>query len=334
MSEIAESWYSISPAGTVAIGNLTPVGQNSGQVDCRWPPNGHQLAACLNLPTDCTLWGPFWYLSDPGRIYVTLPLPVYELQRSPQQKQKQQIPPEIFRMEWEGDRWQVQTQHRDDQIEVVGGRYLISGTTLQQLWRDGSRKQPDLREFPWQKLTLSHNSRQDFQVKEEGGFFAEKTTLMDPGWSILVKIIGNYDLQERLPEAPWSFLGAGSTPVSIKPQTIDAPWLDGKSQSFQGTGAVLLTGALWVQSRNCLSIPYPDNVAIKGYAAEVGIPWQSWKKGKNRPTASLTPGEWMTPAGAVYLWEEQAPLETSAPLPDQYNRHCIGYGHLWLFEEK
>ena len=330
MSEIQESWYSISPAGTVAIGNLTPVGQNSGQVDCRWPPNGHQLAACLNLPTDCTLWGPFW--CHRGNLYVTLPLPVYCIDSSPQ------MPSEIFRMVWSEGRWQVQPQHQNAAIEIIGGRYLILGNSLQQLWKVGRLNNPAsnpfLCELPWQKLTLSHNSRQDFQVKEEGGFFAEKTTLMEPGWSILVKIIGNYDLQSRLPEAPWSFLGAGGTPVSIQPQKINAPWLEGKSPSFQGSGAVLLTGALWVQEGNCLSIPYPDQVAIQGYAAEVGLPWQSWKKVKNRPTASLTPGEWMTPAGAVYLWEGEAPLETSAPLPDQYNRHCLGYGHLWLFEEK
>ncbi|MBK4732284.1 hypothetical protein JJD41_20790 [Oxynema sp. CENA135] len=341
MSELEQSWYSISPAGTVAIGNLTPVGQNSGQVDCRWPPNGHQLAACLNLPTDCTLCGPFWYLSNPGTIYVILPLPVYELERSPQKKKKQKIPPEIFRMVWEDNRWQVQSQHRDASIEVVGGRYLISGITLKQLWRDGSRKEPDLQEFPWQKLTLSHNSREEFQVKDEGGFFAEKTTLMDPGWSILVKIIGNYDWQKRLPNPPWSCIGAGATPVSIKredEEDLTVDWLEGKAESFQGTGAVLLTGALWYEEENFLSVPYPPQVPIAGYAAEVGIPWQSWKSVRDRHNPErkvqvLTPGEWLTPAGAVYLWEGEAPLETSAPLPDRYHRHCLGYGHLWLFEE-
>lgn len=326
MSEKPASWYSISPAGTLAIGNLTPVGQNSGQVDCRWPPNGHQLAACLNLPTDCQLWGPFWYFR--GKIYVTLPLPVYRLESL------EEIPTEIFRMVWRDDRWQVQPQHQKASIEVVGGRYLISGTTLKQLWREGSRKKPALQELPWEKLTLSHNSREDFQVKDEGGFFAERTVLMAPGWSILVKIIGKYNLLERLPEAPWSFLGAGATPVSIKQEDeedIDTSWLEGKQESFQGTGAVLLVGALWHQ--NSLSVPCPQ-VPIKAYAAEVGIPWQSWKKVKDRSTASLTPGEWMTPAGAVYLWEGEAPLATSEPLPDKYHRDAIGYGHLWLFEEK
>jgi len=335
MSELEQSWYSISPAGTVAIGNLTPVGQNSGQVDCRWPPNGHQLAACLNLSTDCTLWGPFWYFRR--TVYVTLPLPVYRLESS------QKMPPEIFRMVWEGDRWQVQSQHRDASIEVVGGRYLIPGNSLKQLWKAGRLTNPEnnplLCELPWQKLTLSHNSREDFQVKDEGGFFAEKTTLMDPGWSMVVKIIGNYDWQQRLPDPPWSCIGAGGTPVSVKPEKISASWLEGKAESFQGTGAVLLTGALWYEEENFLSVPYPPQVPIAGYAAEVGIPWQSWKSVRDRHNPErkvqvLTPGEWLTPAGAVYLWEGEAPLETSAPLPDRHHRHCLGYGHLWLFEEK
>lgn len=51
---------------------------------------------------------------------------------------------------------------------------------------------------------------------------------------------------------------------------------------------------------------------------------------------ALVPGEWMTPAGAVYLWEDTAPIQQSGPYRDPLNpmkRDVLGYGHLWLFEE-
>lgn len=74
------NWLTLTPAGPLSLGNLTPVGQNSGQVGCRWPPNGHQLAACLGLPSSARLWGPFWHsLASPKSFYVPLPLPVYAL---------------------------------------------------------------------------------------------------------------------------------------------------------------------------------------------------------------------------------------------------------------
>ncbi|MFB2976534.1 type III-B CRISPR module-associated Cmr3 family protein [Microseira sp. BLCC-F43] len=327
-------WYTIAPAGAIAIGNLTPVGQNSGQVGCRWPPNGHQLAACLNLPKDCQLWGPFWYS---GReMYVTLPLPVYCLE-----SKTLELPQEIFRMQWRDEQWQVRPEHQAQAIELIGGRYLIAGKTLKQLWQQGQMKnsQLQLQELPWQTLTLSHNSREDYQVKDEGGFFAEMTTLIKPGWSILVKVIGEYekdkpDDQKNKPK--WSFLGAGATPVLISPVRVIDSWLT--AECSNSTGAVLLTGALWQQGHRKVSCPVPS-VPIKAYAAETGIPWQSWKKVKhhddsNRRVQVLTPGEWMTPAGAVYLWEGTAPLKQSEPLPDSHHRHVLGYGHLWLFEDK
>lgn len=316
-------WYSITPAGTVAIGNLTPVGQNSGQVGCRWPPNGHHLAACLNLPSHCQLLGPFWYS---GRdIYLTLPLPVYRLESA------DELPQEIFRFQWRDGQWQVHPEHLGKKIEIVGGRYLIRGSDLTFFWKQGKKDKPALQPLPWSTLTLSHNSREDFQVKDEGGFFAEMTTLMNPGWSILVKVIGESKRD------PWSFLGAGATPVAIAPvERINADWLE--APCANATGAVLLTGALWQKGNLKVSIPHPS-FAIKAYAAEMGIPWQSWKKVKDRHNPQkrvqvLTPGEWMTPAGAVYLWEGAAPVQRSGPVADPYNRHALGYGHLWLFEDK
>ncbi|WP_414582400.1 hypothetical protein [Scytonema sp. PCC 10023] len=318
-------WYAITPAGTVAIGNLTPIGQNSGQVGCRWPPNGHQLAACLSLPKDCQLWGPFWYF---GRdIYVTLPLLVYRLV-SPEP-----IPKEIFRIQWRDEQWRVRPEHQGKEIEIVGGRYLIRGNSLKTFWKTGQLRDAPLQEPPWKTLTLSHNSREDFQVKDEGGFFAEMTTLMNPGWSILVKVIGNY----TPPDSNWSFLGAGGTPVVITPVRVMDSWLEAECPN--ATGAILLTAALWQKGNDKVSIPYPPpHEGIKAYAAETGVPWQSWKRVRDRHDQEkrvqvLTPGEWMTPAGAVYLWEGVAPLQKSAPLPDNFNRHVLGYGHLWLFED-
>jgi len=320
-------WYTITPAGAVAIGNLTPVGQNSGQVGCRWPPNGHHLAACLKLPRDCQLWGPFWYWEENQSIYVTLPLPVYSLVSS------DKIPKQIFRMQWHNEQWQVRTEHQGEEIEIVGTRYLISGSQLKVFWKSGQLtvKNAELKEPPWTTLTLSQNSREDFRVKDEGGFFAEMTTIMNSGWSILVKVIGNYT-----PTSKWGVLGAGGTPVVITPnQRISDEWLD--PQCPNPSGAILLTAALWQKGSDKVSIPCPP-FSIQGYAADMGVPWQSWKRVRDRRNPDqwvqvLTPGEWITPAGAVYLWNGTSPLQKSAPLPDIFNRHVLGYGHLWLFED-
>lgn len=323
-------WYSITPAGTVAIGNLTPVGQNSGQVGCRWPPNGHHLAACLKLPSNCQILGPFWYKGE-GNIYVTLPLPVYRLESN-----TEELPQEIFRLQWRDGQWQKRSEHQEQEIEIIGGRYLIGGNTLKAFWQAGKLKDPQLQNFPWETLTLSHNSREDYQVKDEGGFFAEMTTLMSPGWSILVKVMGDC----KLDKWKWGFLGAGGTPVAIAPVEIKDNWLT--ADCANPTGAILLTGALWQQGDRKVSCPVPP-FPIKAYAADTGVPWQSRKKVKHRdekdnPDAEkrvevFTPGEWMTPAGAVYLWEGTPPLSKSEPLLDAYHRHVLGYGHLWLFEE-
>lgn len=319
-------WYSITPSGAVAIGNLTPVGQNSGQVGCRWPPNGHHLAACLNLPKDCQLWGPFYYFER--NVYLTLPLPVYSLVSS------ESIPKDIFRMQWQEDKqWQVRPEHEGKEIEIIGGRYLIDGVSLKTFWKEGKCENVELKKLPWDTITLSQNSRENFQVKDEGGFFAEMTTLMLPGWSILVKIIGNYTLTSQ-----WGLLGAGKTPVVITPvPRVADKWLEAECPN--PTGAILLTAALWQNGTNKTSIPFPfPQESIKAYAAEMGIPWQSWKRVRNRHDNNdwvqvLTPGEWITPAGAVYLWNGVAPLQQSGPLPDKFNRHVLGYGHLWLFED-
>ncbi len=318
-------WYSITPAGPVAIGNLTPVGLNSGQVGCRWPPNGHHLAACLNLPKDCQLWGPFWYSGQD--IYVPLPQPVYTLDTK-----REHIPPQnIYRLQWHEQHWQVQPEHRDKEIEMVGGRYLIPGNSLKHFWKAGKSTSPSLQQLPWSTLTLSHNSREDFQVKDEGGFFAEMTTLMHAGWSILVKAIGEYT------PPTWSILGAGGTPVAIAPVRRNWDWLEAECPN--ATGAVLLTGALWQKQQLKRSVPYPSG-AIQAYAADTGVPWQSWKKVRDRhqpeqQVSVLTPGEWLTPAGAVYLWDRvaPAPVQKSGPFPDSYQRYVLGYGHLWLFED-
>ncbi len=99
---------------------------------------------------------------------------------------------------------------------------------------------------------------------------------------------------------------------------------------------------MWQKGRLPVSLPYPD-CKVKAYAAEEAIPWQSWKKvpprkkssgsndsSNNKKVKVLTPGEWLTPAGAVYLWQD-APIQQSGPLPDDYHRDALGYGHLWLF---
>ena len=99
-------WYSIFPSGPITLGNLTPVGQNSGQVGCRWPPNGHHLAACLDLPTHCQLWGPFWY-KDP-KLYVILPQTVYTLNVD---RQAEAVPNSLYRCCWENQQWQILPEH-------------------------------------------------------------------------------------------------------------------------------------------------------------------------------------------------------------------------------
>ena len=186
-------------------------------------------------------------------------------------------------------------------------------------------------------------------------------TLMQPGWSILVKIIGDY-----IPPRS-GCLGAGATPVAINPlPKIRDKWLN--SAPEQPQGAVLLTGALWRKEPKLdpepkidpeskldpkpkldpVSVPCPtfsNGSRVVAYAAEAGIPWQSWKNVKHRHNKQkeisvLTPGEWLTPAGAVYLWGENSPVSKSEPLrnPDKapdylkrFNHWALGYGHLWLF---
>ncbi|MGY2779716.1 hypothetical protein ACVW0B_001623 [Thermostichus sp. MS-CIW-23] len=323
MPEAAVNWLTLTPAGPLSLGNLTPVGQNSGQVGCRWPPNGHQLAACLGLPSSARLWGPFWHsLASPRSFYVPLPLPVYALDEGKDKLER------VFRLQEVGGYWQPRSEHERKPIQVVGGSRLISGVGLRSLWRDGTVEGRELVELPWRTLTLSHNSRQDYQVREEGGFFAEMTTLMDPGWSILVGILGEYEPPR------WGTLGAGGMPVAIQPvKLIGWEWLGEECKG--ATGGVLLTGALW--SKQTYSVPCPEGV--RAYAAETGVPWQSWKKVKDRKdpgrrVAVLTPGEWLTPAGAVYLWQEGSPIQKSGPMPDPFHRDALGYGHIWLFRDE
>ncbi|MCT7965102.1 hypothetical protein NG799_01985 [Laspinema sp. D1] len=364
-------WYSITPTGPVTIGNLTPVGQNSGQVGCRWPPNGHQLAACLDLPKPiknsqgeqqsigCQLWGPFWYNGE--ELYVVLPLPVYVTPSL----EPNEVPEEIFRCQW-GDRreigsehqptandetaremtrgrWEIRSEHQssdDDEttaeIEMIGGRFLIGGETLVDFWNRGHVESAGLQKFPWKELTLSHNSREEFQVKDENGFFAEMTTLLEPGWSILVKVIDEENCYDK-PESWWSVLGAGGTPVLItrlEEGLIEETWLSQNCPN--ATGAVLLTGALWPKANEKISLPYPQTggTTLKGYAAETGIPWQSRSQRKTRRALALTPGEWMTPAGAVYLWDGPAPAQQSGPFSPAFKFDALGYGHLWLFDNQ
>lgn len=339
-------WYTITPTGPIALGNLTPVGQNSGMVGCRWPPNGHQLAACLELPNPnaegkggAQLQGPFWYNGqDP---YVALPLPVYTTEENFAKRLGQETIP-IHCMEWQ-DRWTVQARHQNlpsKSIEIIGGQCLIGGNSLQRLWQHRELKadRASLKHFPWKTLTLSHNTRQNYQVVDEGGFFAEQTTLIDPGWSILVRILQDDNSNYAPPQA--SYLGAGATPVVISELSrMKSEWLDRECSEPQG--AVLLTGAIWNSSDRPQpyrheSFPYPP-VSLKGYAAEQGQPWQSWKKIRDRQNPNnkvkvLTPGQWLTPAGAVYLWDGDPPIQQSQPFPNQhFHLEALGYGHLWLF---
>lgn len=203
MPENTVNWLTLTPAGPLSLGNLTPVGQNSGQVGCRWPPNGHQLAACLGLPSSAQLWGPFWHsLALPQSFYVPLPLPVYALDEGRDEVTQ------VFRLREVGGYWQSRPEHEGQPIEVVGGSLLISAVGLRRLWREGTVPGDELVQLPWRTLTLSHNSRHDYQVREEGGFFAEMTTLMEPGWSILVGVLGDYeppqsnDTARRPPPSP------------------------------------------------------------------------------------------------------------------------------------
>lgn len=323
------TWFSITPSAPITIGNLTPVGQNSGQVGCRFPPNGHHLAGCLNLPTNCQLWGPFWWKFP--SLYVVLPQTIYTVDVD---RGTLALPDNFYRMQWVSGQWQVQPQHQEQPIELIGGRYLIEANTLKSFWHQGHwNSNQDLALLPWTHLTLSHNSREDYQVKDEGGFFAEMTTLLDPEWAIVVKIKGDYT------PPVWSSLGAGGTPVVIQSERRGQryDWLGGPVDNTTGdsTGGILLTGALWQQGTQKSSIPYP-NLPIKAYAADLPIPWQSWTKVKtrhhpNQKMQVLTPGEWLTPAGAVYLWEDKSSLFQSGPLSDVYHRDALGYGHLWLF---
>ena len=344
-------WYSIVPAGAVAIGNLTPVGQNSGQVGCRWPPNGHQLAACLQLPKNCQLWGPFWHWSSrPNEIYLTLPQTTYYLET--ERPNLERLPSRIFRSQWQEGRWQVKPNLAHQNPINAGGEFLLRGTYFSGFWQRKELRDPPLIPVSqvWQTLNLSHNRRQNYRVVDEGGFFAEMVTFMQPGWSILVKIIGNYTPPQS------GCLGAGATPVAINPvPRIRDKWLD--SASEQPQGAVLLTGALWrakpkldpkKPKLNPVSVPYPtfsNGSRVVAYAAEAGVPWQSWKSVEHRHSdrkqiSVLTPGEWLTPAGAVYLWGANNPVTKSEPLknpdnaPDylkRFNHWALGYGHLWLF---
>lgn len=317
-------WYTIHPSAPITLGNLTPIGQNSGLVGCRWPPNGHQLAACVGLPNDCQIWGPFWHYGN--ELYLPLPLPVY----TTSQFKETETPKNLYRMSYGENGWQVRPEHQGKDIEVIGGQYLIAANALRAFWKSGKMENnPPLANLPWQTLTLSHNSRENYEVKEEGGFFAEMTTLLKPGWSIALKIIGNYTPPED------SFLGAGATPVIIKPLKRQWDWLGETCET--PTGAILLTAALWEHPAAKASVPYPP-IPIKAYASDSPVPWQSWKKvrDRNHPQQTvrvLTPGEWLTPAGAVYLWEGEPPVAQSGPLSDQFHRDALGYGHLWLFEE-
>lgn len=327
-------WYAISPSGAVAIGNLTPVGQNSGQVGCRWPPNGHHLAASLDLPPYCQIYGPFWHWNQSrDRIYIPLPQTTYCLD--------QDFPQVIFCSQWNDKRqqWTIQSEHQDllSKIRLIGAQYLIEGNLLERLWEKKSLKiWNNYSLIPigqvWQPLTLTHNSRDNYLVKEEGGFFAEMATLIQPGWNILVKILSKEQNKNYIPPK-WSCLGAGGTPVAITPLSkIRDKWLFRRVTNPKG--AILLTSALWQKDQERVSRPYPSLKppnSIKAYAASEAIPWQSLVK-KNFSLQKLTPGEWLTPAGAVYLWHGKSPIPHSMPLWDCYHRHALGYGHLWLFE--
>jgi hypothetical protein len=321
-------WYSITPTGPITLGNLVAVGQNSGQVGCRWPPNGHHLAAALDLPNHCQLWGPFWF--NGVNLHVPMPHTVYTNQAVTGNKK----PQALYRMQWQGGRWQVQAAHQGQSIEQLADRFLVRTQDLTQLWTAQKlTTTTDLQPIPWDTLTLNHNRREDYQVTAEGGFFAEMTTLMKPGWSILVRILGSFTPPSH------SRLGAGRTPVVI--EAVD-PRLSQRWESLGAdcpgaTGAVLLTGALWSNPDTKQSLPYPPHPKPCAYGAGMGVPWQSFKFMRHpksgEPRSVLTPGEWLTPAGAVYLWDGQAPSQQSGPLTDPFHRHVLGYGHLWLFKE-
>ena len=321
-------WYTITPAGNVTLGNLTPVGQNSGQVGCRWPPNGHQLAAVLDLPRSDQLWGPFWF--HDRNLYLPIPQGVYT-DASPLTPEAFSKGINLFRMYWR-DGWQLQDVHQGQDIEQMGGRFLIRSQDFQQLWQQGRLTNVQLQPLPWEILTLSHNRREEYQVVEEGGFYAERTILMKAGWSILVKVLGQGNSQNH------GTLGAGRTPVVIS--QVSATYAQG--WGFLGDScpdadsAVLLTGALWSDREAKTSLPYPPDAKPIAYAADLGEPWQSWKMMPDKKNGGLhsrlTPGEWLTPAGAVYRWEK-APTQQSGPLKDPFNRDAWGYGHLWLFKE-
>lgn len=316
-------WYRIVPTGPVSISNLAPVGQNSGQVACRWPPNGHHLAACLQLPQSCQLLGPFWHRDR--SLFVMLPLPIYQVLEAEETNFYRQNYNEQLRG------WEVQPQHQNKKIEVVGGRYLIEERSFQSLWQQGQVANTgfNIYPLPWRTLTLSHNRRENYEVVDEGGFFAEMTTLMEPEWALLVGIQGHHQPPEL------STLGAGGTPVVIHPYSYPRNWLT--SACPNANGAVLLTGALWTAAEQSqrLSVPFPPT-PLKGFAADSGQPWQTWKTVKDRSDPHkrvrvLAPGEWLTPAGAVYLWQGESPIENSGPYPDPWHRDALGYGHLWLF---
>ena len=214
----------------MAIGNLTPVGQNSGQVGCRWPPNGHHLAGCLGLPQRAQLWGAFLVQRHhplcagapnglcPARI-PTQPSPVG----------RRRPPQDIFRLQWREGYWQPLPQHQGQDIELLGDRYLMPINSLRDFWPRYQSTTAQLVHLPWQTLTLSHNRRKDFQVVEEGGFFAEMTTLMNPGWSLAVRLMGDfYPTPAGAPWGPgarrWSSTPCGSrgigwaTPAPMPPE--------------------------------------------------------------------------------------------------------------------
>lgn len=319
------TWYSITPTGTITLGNLTPVGQNSGLVGCRWPPNGNQLAAALNLPKTTQMWGPFWLHEK--NLYLPVPQGVYT-HRLPSTQNTRVL--DLYRMYWQ-EKWQLHHQTTPDiEIEQLGGKYLIKSQDFRQLWEQGFLNQVEVQPLPWQTLTLSHNRREDFQVVEEGGLYAEKTILMASKWSIVIKVIGKGEPQK------YGTLGAGATPIV----TVPLENLETESWEFLGAeipdadGAVLLTSALWSNGRTKTSHPYPDQHEPLAYLAQQGEPWQTWKTVSHKltPERKLTPGEWLTPAGAIYRWHK-APITKSGPLLDPFNRHVWGYGHLWLFKE-
>ena len=67
--------------------------------------------------------------------------------------------------------------------------------------------------------------------------------------------------------------------------------------------------------------------------ATTGEPWQTWKrvpdrKDRSRKVSVLTPGEWLTPAGAVYLWPSAAPGGPIWPHARPLSAACAG---LWTF---